>query len=359
MSARYRLLHVAELDASLLASWRAIQAGSVTFASPYFSPEFTQAVAHVRGDVRVLLIENQGRPVGFFPHQRQWPGRGRPVGGPLSDYHGIVAEPGADWSLDEVMRAAGLAVWPFDHLVGDPRFDPCAIARATSPQIDLSLGYERYAQGRREAGSEYVVKTEALARKLGRDLGELSFTLHEPDPGALAQLLGWKRDQYRAAGTADVFGVRWTGALLERLASIQTEEFAGLCSVLRVGGRVVASHMGIRSRAVLHYWFPAYDPALSKYSTGIILLLRIARAVAEAGVRTIDLGKGDSQYKERLMTGAAELREGMVARPSLAAGAWRLRRAVEVRAAGGGAWGTSLRLPLRLARRLDRMRRFR
>ena len=34
-----------------------------------------------RDDVRVVVIENDGRPAGFFPHQRAAWGRGGPVGG--------------------------------------------------------------------------------------------------------------------------------------------------------------------------------------------------------------------------------------------------------------------------------------
>ena len=173
----------------------------------------------------------------------------------------------------------------------------------------------------------------------------------------MEQVLRWKSDQYRRSNLTDVFGVAWTRELLERIARQEAAGFAGLCSVLRAGDRVVAAHLGMRSRDVLHYWFPAYDPEYAKFSTGIILLLRIAQAAAPLGIRAIDLGKGDAQYKERLMTGAVELHEGYVERPSLIAAARRLKRAAEARAARGGI-AAALRLPLRAMRRLERLRRF-
>lgn len=359
MSVNYRLITVNELDSTLIEAWRSIQSGSGIFQSPYFCPEFTQIASRVRDDVGVVVIENDDRPVGFFPHQRSLLGMGKPVGGPLSDYHGVIAGLGAEWELATLMRAAKLSVWTFDHLV-DPggHFEAHVTARAASPQIDLGAGYQRYEQGRRDSGSDYIRKTEGLARKLGRESGELRFTLHETGDGALEQLIRWKRNQYRQSRLTDVFGVRWTGDLLRSIAQTQAAGFAGVCSVLRAGDRLIAAHIGMRSRNTLHYWFPAYDPDFAKYSTGIILLLRLAQALAGSGIRTIDLGKGDEQYKQRLLTGAVQLREGYVELPSLLASARRLRRAAEARRAQGGMAAT-LNFPLRLIRRIERTRKFR
>lgn len=358
MSASYRLIAAGDLDATLIEAWRSIQSGRPVFESPYFCPEFTQAVGCVRDDVRIVVIENDGRPIGFFPHQRAGWGRGRPVGGPLSDYHGVIAPPGCEWQLQDLMRAARLSVWSFDHLVdGAGKFETHVTGRGSSPQIDLSGGYERYARGRREAGSEYIRKTEGLARKLEREAGELRFTLHDVQSGVVEQLIGWKSGQYRRTNRTDVFGVAWTGQLLGRIAHLQAAGFSGVCSVLRAGDRMVAAHIGMRSRDVLHYWFPAYDPEYARFSAGIILLLRIAGAAAGMGMRTIDLGKGDAQYKQRLMTGTVELREGYVELPSLIASARRLKRAAEAHAARGG-MAAALRLPLRAMQRLERARKF-
>ncbi len=359
MSITYKVIGTRDLGDSLLQAWRGILSRRDDLQSPCFSPEFTRAIGDVRDDVRLAVIEDGGRPVGFFPYQRRWTRTGVPVGGPLSDFHGVVAEPGAEWDLDALMRAAGLDVWTFDHLVGEEsRFLPHLRARAGSPRIDLGAGYEDYARRRKEAGSEYIGKTEGLARKMGREVGPLTFSLHEVGEEPFQRMIAWKRDQYRQAGIQDVFGVEWTSELLRRILGIRTPEFAGLCSVLRAGDHPVAIHVGMRSREVFHYWFPAYDPSFGKYSTGIILLLRMAEALAGQGVRTIDLGKGDSQYKQRLMTGELELLEGTFTRPSLAATALRWRGFAEASASRGGA-GAALRLPLRALRRVERGRRFR
>src|SRR3954465_15727874 len=109
MNVSYRLIAAHELDAGLPPAGRSTPGREPRFESPYFCPEFTQALGSVRDDVRVVVIENDGRPGGFFPHQRTAWRRGRPVGGPLSDYHGVIAAPKAEWGVVELMRAAGLS----------------------------------------------------------------------------------------------------------------------------------------------------------------------------------------------------------------------------------------------------------
>ena len=338
MSVSYRLIAAHELDAGLVAAWRSIQEREPRFESPYFCPEFTQAVGTVRDDVRVVVIENDGRTVGFFPHQRAAWGRGSPVGGPLSDYHGVIAAAEAEWSVSELMRTARLSVWSFDHLVDTTgRFAPHVTASTVSPQIDFAA---------LEPQPDFARK----ARKLAREVGELSFSLHDASAAALERLFAWKSEQYRRNRLSDAFGVRWTRALLEEVMRVQGAGFGGVCSVLRAGDEIVALHAGMRSRGVLHWWFPTYHPRYGAYSPGIILLLRIAAAAPALGIGKLDLGKGDERYKRNLMTGAAPLREGAVELPSLAATARRLRRLAEKRAE----W----QLPLRALRRLERAWRF-
>jgi len=304
--------------------------------------------------VRVIVIENDGRVAGFFPCQRSFLGMGKPVGGALSDYHGVIAEPAGEWEIEPLLRAAKLSDWNFDHLVDETqKFYPYVIAQSTSPQIDLSVGYSQYVRGRRDAGTDYIKKTEGLARKLGREVGELRFTLHETGGEALEQLIRWKSAQYRQVRSPDAFAVHWTRDLLHRIAETNTDKFAGVCSVLRAGERIVAVHMGMRTAHVLHYWFPAYDPEFAKYSTGIILLLRMAEALAAMGVRTIDLGEGRSKYKERLMTGEVPLQTGFVELPSLLSVARRMRRKAETLTTREG-MPAILRLPFRVIRRIER-----
>jgi len=358
MPLKYIIISPGELDQYLRASWCAMIENDSTFASPYFHPDFTLAVARARADVRIAIAEDQGRAVAFFPHQRCRLGLGKPVGGALSDYHGVIAPKSCEWNLPDLMRAARISVFPFDHLVGGAhQFEGTITSRASSPRMDLSAGYEAYARARREAGSEYIKKTEGLARKMEREIGALRFEAACASLTVLDQLIAWKRSQYQEARTTDVFGVPWTGRLLHDLSRLEQPDFRGVVSGLWVGERLVAAHMGLRTRDTLHYWFPAYDPEFAKFSPGIILLLRMAETFSRDGLRTIDLGKGDAQYKERLMSGSVELAEGCVEFPSVLATARHCQRRAEQSASSGGA-GVALRLPLRIIRKIQYARKF-
>lgn len=86
-----------------------------------------------------------------------------------------------------------------------------------------------------------------------------------------------------------------------KIHAMQTEGFAGMLSLLYAGDWLVAGHFGMRSRTVWHYWFPAYDPEVAKYSPGLNLALKMAAYAPSAGLSTIELGRMRAEYKRRLM----------------------------------------------------------
>ncbi|HEX5102878.1 MAG TPA: hypothetical protein VFV87_03655, partial [Pirellulaceae bacterium] len=105
--------------------WDDIRAANPVYASPYFAPEFAQAVASVRDDVEVAVLKQGSATVGFFPFQRGRLNLGKPLGGKLSDYHGPLAGTGAMIDPRSLLRSCGLAAWDFDHLVGPTElFEP-------------------------------------------------------------------------------------------------------------------------------------------------------------------------------------------------------------------------------------------
>ena len=355
---RYRVAHPREFDANLRTRWAEIQAADPIFASPYFHPAFTECVAAVREDVRITVLEDANTIVGFFPHQRARFGRGKPVGGALSDYHGVVCAEGAEWTPRELLSGSGLNVFDFDHLVvGKRELHAVQTTKFESPIMELSGGYDRYASGRQKAGSKLISKTDGLARKLVRDHAQWRFELHSTDRDVLRILMRWKSEQYRKSGLRDVFAVPWIPDLMELLVSRSEPGFAGLLSVLWLQDRPIAIHMGMRSAKVWHYWFPSFDRNFEKYSPGNILLLQMAMAAASIGLQVIDLGKGDASYKSRLANGAAPLLEGRFEIPSFYNCVRSLRRGAEdlmernrlARAIG---------IPLRALRRLDRIRKY-
>jgi CelD/BcsL family acetyltransferase involved in cellulose biosynthesis len=333
--------------------WSELQLSQESVASPFFRPEFTHAVAMVRPDVYVAVLERPDRVVGFLPYQRKRLGIGRPVGGLLSDYHGAVAEPELEWDPASVVRACGLKAWDFNHLVtSQPAFACFHDGYSASPYLDLSHGFEAYRRCRSAARSREIPNIQRKARKCEREVGTLRFTAHNTDLQLLHQVLRWKSTQYRQTGVPDIFTSRWTGELLERILATDSENFAGMLSTLHAGEHLVAAHMGMRSRDVWHWWFPAYDPRFARWSPGLILLLEMARCADGLGLRLIDLGKGDESYKARLTSDAVPLAEGSVTVSRVVGGARRLYRELK-----GGVRRTPLAGPAEAVQRSLRHRR--
>ena len=128
----------------------------------------------------------------------------------------------------------------------------------------------------------------------------------------LDTLLEWKERQYRRTRASNVFRIRWRRRLLEHLLQHADEAFSCLLSVLYVADRPIAINYSLRSRAVLHSWFPAYDTSFARYSPGTLLFIQIFKAATTLGVRRIDLGKGFGVHKQRYATGASIVLEGTI-----------------------------------------------
>lgn len=347
---RITVVGAEQLTSDQLAVWSRIQRADPALASPCFRPELVEAVASVRPGVSVAVLEEEGQPCGFFAFQRGRWGIGRPVGHPLSDFHGVVARPDARWNVEDLVRASGLSAWHFDHLLAcQPPFQAYHRAQAPSPFIDVSDGFEAYQIRRRQAGSREISRIAQSARTAERAVGPLRFVFHTDDHRVLQTLIRWKAEQYRRSRHTNIFALAWVVRLLELVRRWQSEAFSGVLSALYLGERLAAVHLGMRSYDVLHYWFPAYDPELSRHSPGRICLLEIVKAAASQGIRRIDLGKGSEPYKVNLMSGSTAVAEGTVS-------CSRLGRALDEtwERARGMARLPVLGLPVRLAVRLSR-----
>ncbi|MCX4975746.1 GNAT family N-acetyltransferase [Streptomyces sp. NBC_00620] len=322
-----------ELTATDRAAWTALQSkahlnGSPELANPFLSPEFALAVGRCRRGVRIAVVRENGEGVAYFPFQRTGAGIGRAVGIGVSDCQGVVHRPGFTWDAHELLRACGLAVWEFDHLVeGQAPFESGASGTFPSPVMDVDQGYETYLSQLRERSPKFTRTTLAKERKLGRDAGEVRYVHDERDPEALRTLMDWKSAQYRRTGRSDRFAHPWITHLVQQLFHTRSEQFAGILSVLYADGKPVAGHFGLRSGRVLACWFPAYDPAFSKYSPGLILHLRMAEAAAADGIAYLDLGRGQKEYKDSLKTRELAVSEGWVTRRHPIAIGHRARRA--------------------------------
>ena len=354
-----QLLPADKLTADQIAAWVEIQQSEPALDSPYFRPEFTQAVAAVRNDVEVGVLEEHGNPVGFFPFQRSPGNVALPVGGKMSDFHGLIARKDLQWEPRELLRGCRLTAWRFDHLIASQSPpQPYHWHVAPSPYIDLSRGWEGYRAERLAAHPTWFKRAERKLRQVDRESGPLRVELESDDPDLFQFMFKWKRRQYQRTGVTDVLAFDWTVALLERVRAAKSEGFSGVTSAFYMGDVLAAVLFSIRSYSVLHSWFSAYHPDFQQLSPGINSWLKFLKPYSEIGIRRIDLGKGPEVYKARLMSGAIDVAEGAVElRPMVGFLRRNCHRAYD--------WtrNSSLRRPLlkpgRLIRRLIESRNFR
>jgi CelD/BcsL family acetyltransferase involved in cellulose biosynthesis/trans-aconitate methyltransferase len=329
---------LASLGPAELACWDDIRRTTPGLESPFFTYEFCALVASVRSDARVGVLADSRSLAGFFPFQRDKTGHARPVGGKLSDYHGVIANPDLRWDARELLRAMHLRSYSFDHLACPGEvFGPYVRKLDASPFLDLSSGFSGYRQGARAARLGGPKEAEMKLRRLERRVGRVNFVFHQPQPSALDTLVLWKSRQYRQTTGFDPLSLRWVIDVVERVHATQTPTFAGVLSCLYVDGRLIATHLGLRAGSTLHSWIPAYDSDFAAYSPGLVLLLALAEAAAANGIRRLDLGKGPESYKRRFTSESTPVAIGSVQRGFLASAQARVSDA---------AWTAVLKSPL-------------
>ena len=331
--------------------------------TPYLSPEFAELVDKLRGGVRVALLYRDGAaesprnlPEGFFPFQTDGGGAGRPVGGRLNDFHGLLAPPDLPVDAAALLDACGLKVWRFDHLLPHPAFESFTERTDPSPFMDVSDGYDAYYKARRAAGSRKVKQISRMGRKFDREDGPVRFEPRCRDRGVLAKLIEWKRAQYAATGVFDMFSLGWPADLLDELLDTNSPRLTGRMGVLYSKDRPVAADLGMQCGPVLHSWYAAYDDAFAEHGPGHICSLRMAEAAVEFGVERVELGKGPEDYKKSLASGSVPVGEGAVdlrAVAPLARGARGAYRAAKAAAEHGPA-AEPLRRIVRQVKNLSR-----
>lgn len=316
-----------DLDDALRGAWHGAMDESPAYANPFLAPEFAVGVGRHRRGVRVAVLRENGEPVGFLPYERNALGVGRAIGLGLSDCQALVHRPGIAWDTDSLLRACGLAIFEFDHLVAEQQpFGRHVTGTFASPVVDLRPREGDYPHWLRDTYPRLAKTSLKKERRLGRDLGEVRFVFDERDPRALRTLMRWKSAQYRRTGRMDRFSRAWIVELTDHLFRVREGHFTGVLSVLYAGDRPVAAHFGPRSQTVFAAWFTAYDPELSYYSPGLLMHLRLAEAAGREGVRLMDFGRGEKEYKDWLKTRELRVGEGFASRTHPVAAAHRLWR---------------------------------
>jgi CelD/BcsL family acetyltransferase involved in cellulose biosynthesis len=287
-----------QLDATELAQWQRLRQGRCDLASPYFSPEFFQAVATTSRTARVAVGYDDAGPCAFLPLHKTASGIAVPIGGALNDLHGMIAAPGCGLEPAALLAASGTALMSLRHAPIASLPIKATGQRHAFHVVALSRGFAAWDEDRRSFAKSAFRAIRTRADKAAKLHGPLTFRFAETDASVLRQLQTWKRVQYEQTRQPDPLARIWVQQLIEQLHQTPSSApLRGQLSSLWFGDRLAAAHFGLRSADILHYWFPAYDPAFAELSPGNLLLYRMIAAAAADGCTAVHLGAGDVRYK--------------------------------------------------------------
>ncbi len=306
-NASVRAVKATALTPAMIEAWDRIVSENAELASPFFSPVYASTLGAIILDTEVGVMEADGKPVAFLPFHRGR--RNIATRMRLSDYEGFVAPKDLQLDPQAFVKGCGLAAWDFNHLLaGQAALKPFHKLQDVSYTVDLSQGFERYMEERKQSGHmELIKRCGSKMRKLERERGEMRFEVHVPDRAILEQLLKWREAKYGSKHSLEMLM-----SVLGKLLDEKADHCQGTLSVVYARGEVVAGHFGLRSKSTWHWWFPAYNPEFEKYSPGLILILKMLENIALSGTNIIDFGKGDQDYKLHLMNSSIAVAEGSV-----------------------------------------------
>ncbi|WP_419189057.1 GNAT family N-acetyltransferase [Stieleria marina] len=331
---RVKVVAFDDLTHDDLVLWEQIRATRPEFATPFFSARFNAAVHRVRQDVDVAVIQAANRTIGFLPFHRIG-NVAFPAGRCFNDAHNIIArsDKHVDWIW--LLEQIGVKAFDFHAMMGA---DLSELGRqnyiGTIQSFRAELGNDSRAF-LKKLGREHktVGRQPQKTRKMGREIGPVELEIDCRDPSLLEHTIRWKREQYQRTDILDLFTPDWTRGLLMELFNGDGQsdvpgDARGMLSVLRAGDSIVAAHYGILENGLLHYWFPAYDPAYGRYSPGTALFTGITAQASDYGIHCIDMGYGEQPYKLKQTDQTGEVAFGCVSRSSL----YRRWRSVETAA---------------------------
>ena len=309
---------LADLASAERDAWRSHAASHLPIHSPYYTPGFASAVEAVRGGVKVLVLGTGGEAA-FLPFQIM-PGRGavlraaEKVGGDMSDFFGLIGPPGRRLGSGELLRAAGLSAFHFDHLPeGLDSIEVGEVEQSQGFRLEIGDSAEAYFARLLGEDKHFAKQLARREKQLIAAMGELRFEWQSADPVAeLDRLVGLKVDQYRRSNLGNPLGIEWKRRLLYHLTSQPAPDCVGLVASLWAGSTWIAAHLGLQFGSTLHSWFPVYNFEAAKFNPGHILFKQLIEKAPSNGVRAIDFGQGDSQYKRKYLSTPYVLRKGVL-----------------------------------------------
>lgn len=298
-----RIVRPSELSGDDIDLWTAFCAADPSLAHPFFSFAFARTVDAVRPHVRVAVLRKRGETVGFLPFQFSgWAtralGAAERVGGDLADRFGVIAGAPLGLSSRELLHLAGLNSVSYSFLPAEQLRHGLTSQRATTGQrVRLPRDPEAFWPTLKATSRKFAYNVERSERLVARGLGPIEFTSRADPASELPRLIEMKGAQYLRTEGTNPLSLAWKVELLRQLLRNPAPYCTATLATLYAGGNWLASHLGLMSGTVLHYWYPVYNPAYSQLSPGNILAKHLVLSAISEGIEFFDLG-GYGHYKD-------------------------------------------------------------
>jgi CelD/BcsL family acetyltransferase involved in cellulose biosynthesis len=166
-----------ELGEGEAAQWRAFQGSSLMMSDPFLSLSYVKAWGMANANVRVTVVEDNGRIEAFIPYEI---GEGKiaaAVGGTQTYVDGLVSS-GAPLNVRAIVKKSDLRGWRFSRATVDQTaLDPYRYRGAhhwrSGTYVDLSEGYDKYLSDLGASVNRKIVKAEKSRRSLQREVGSV------------------------------------------------------------------------------------------------------------------------------------------------------------------------------------------
>ncbi len=328
--------HPNALSATEILAWQQMRQANPALYSPYFHPHYTQAIGQLCDDAHVIIAYDAPKiPIGFLPYQgagRDKGGFARPIGAPLTDYHGVITSADATFTATDMLRAAGIGVWQLSALVDHSAASPSQTMAYVTPVcaciMDLSSGTDAWRAARDPSYKRHLKSHRRRVRKSEDRFGSRRFEYRSMDEAVFKTLIDWKAQKFAQTGKYNVLSAGWTLALLQNLWQSQTQLRCDM-HALYFGDSLAAIDLGLSDGPTFHSWIVAYNSAFHHYAPGIQLLEGLMDAADHLGYKRIDLGVGLDGYKRHYGSDNIEVSQGFIPIDGLSATLARLYGSAE------------------------------
>lgn len=306
-----RVLRPEALTEADRSTWSALSRAANRSGGAFLTWQYATAVASVMPSARVAALEDGAGRKAFLAFQAKPGVLGalgvcERIGGAISDYAGLVAEPGFAIDPGTLLARCGIGAFEFSHLdESQAAYGLAGEAPRVGLRIDLPEGGGGYLADLRQRKKSVVRETDRRLRRLAEKVGPARLEIDLRDrPDLLDTLFAAKLAQYARTGKDEgaVLAEPWAQGLIRTLYAQNDPDCRGQLSALYAGDTWVALHVGLRAGDLLHYWFPVYNHELASFGPGRLLLQLTIEGAASSGIACIDRGEGDNPTKREYAT---------------------------------------------------------